>query len=81
MMYEGLPLSEIDKRILQVLKNNMRAMSTYELAKEGKFSWSSANVHCYKLKSMGLIEGYTEEICLGKIRNLWKLKSDVSYQA
>lgn len=32
-------------------------LSTYEIAKRLKISWSTANVHCYKLKSEKKIEG------------------------
>jgi len=40
-------------------------LSTYEIAKRLKISWSTANIHCYKLKSENKIKGNTEKAEIG----------------
>ncbi|VVB52457.1 Uncharacterised protein [uncultured archaeon] len=54
--YSKSDLSEVDKVILDGLKASANPKSTYVIAKESKISWSTANSHCYKLKSMGIIK-------------------------
>ena len=73
MRIRELLIDSVDRRILEILRNSKHSMSTYEIAKKGGFSWSAANAHCYKLKSMGLIEGYIEEVYIGKMRTLWTI--------
>ena len=45
-----------DKEIIELLKKNPK-LSTYQIAKELKISWSTANIHCFKLKIVGKIDG------------------------
>lgn len=58
----------------QVLSRASRPLSTYELAKMAGVSWSTANAHCYKLKSLGKIRGREEQASVGEGRKmLWSL--------
>ncbi len=58
--------------IQKVLKESKTPISTYEIAKLSKISWSTANTHCYKLKDMGLIDGKLEIAKVGAARKmLW----------
>ncbi|MFH0928965.1 MAG: winged helix-turn-helix transcriptional regulator [Candidatus Aenigmatarchaeota archaeon] len=56
-----MTISEADKRILDILKKAKKPLSTYQLAKLSKITWPTANSHCYKLKSMGLVKSRTEK--------------------
>jgi predicted transcriptional regulator len=58
-------LSNVDKKILRVIKNSKKPLSTYRIAKEAKVMWSTANSHCYKLKSMNLINNKLESSKFG----------------
>ena len=68
----NIPVSEIIKKILKEAKE---PLSTYEIAKKAKISWSTANTHCYKLKDEGVIDGKLEVAEVGSGRKmLWYLK-------
>ena len=58
-------LSDLDKRILSLLKKTENPLSTYQIAKKAKITWPTANSHCYKLKSMNLIESKQEKSKFG----------------
>jgi len=45
-----------DKEIIDLLKRSSDPLSTYQIAKDLKMSWSTANLHCFKLKTFGKIE-------------------------
>ena len=65
-------LTEIDKKILNILKKLKKPLSTYQIAKNVNVTWPTAISHCYKLKSMGLIESKMEESKFGsKERVVW----------
>jgi predicted transcriptional regulator len=65
-------LSEIDKKILNLLKKLKSPLSTYQIAKKVSVTWPTAISHCYKLKSMGLIESKIEETKFGsKEKVVW----------
>lgn len=65
-------LSEIDKKILNLLKKLKKPLSTYQIAKKISVTWPTAISHCYKLKSMGLIESKLEESKFGpKEKLVW----------
>ena len=58
-------LSDLDKRILSLLKKTENPLSTYQIAKKAKITWPTANSHCYKLKSMNLVESKQEKSKFG----------------
>lgn len=58
-------LSDVDKTILNLLKKSGKPLSTYQIAKKAKVTWPTANSHCYKLKSMNLIENKQEKSKFG----------------
>ena len=58
-------LSDVDKRILELLKSSKKPLSTYQIAKMAKITWPTANSHCYKLKSMNKIESRQEKSKFG----------------
>ncbi len=68
----------VDQITQQILKRSKGPISTYELAKQANISWSTANIHCYKLKSEGKIKGKLEmaNIGLGKKMLWWIGKKD-----
>lgn len=54
-----------DEDIIKLLKRVSTPLSTYQIAKALKISWSTANLHCYKLKLTGKIEGMPKESKFG----------------
>ena len=73
--------TDIDKLILKLLKktendgNPKNSLSTYTIAKEIGISWSTANVHCYKLKGDGEIDGILQLAKVGANKKMmwWSL--------
>ncbi len=49
-------------------------LSTYEIAKFANISWSTANIHCYKLLVSGMLESREEELKIGVKRVIWNIK-------
>ena len=66
-------LDRIDELIIEILGNSAKPISTYKLAKEAKIAWSTVNIHCYKLKSMGYMEEETQISPVGQKKVMWKL--------
>lgn len=64
--------SVLEKEILKILKQ--KTLSTYQIAKEIKVSWSTANTYCYKLKSLGLVESKIEKPRFGREKVMWWAK-------
>ncbi len=62
MKHENLSIDALTQRIL---KTSKQPLSTYQIAKQAKISWSTANIHCYKLKSEGKIDGKMEKAEVG----------------
>jgi len=58
-------LSDVDKLILELLKKSEKPLSTYQIAKKAKITWPTANSHCYKLKSMNMIQNRQEKSKFG----------------
>jgi len=54
-----------DEDILRLLKKVSTPLSTYQIAKALNISWSTANLHCYKLKTIGKIDGTSSESKFG----------------
>ena len=67
-----LDINKVDKLIKSALKE--KKLSTYEIAKKIGVSWSTANSHCYKLKSFGVIDCKDEETKVGMKRIVWWIK-------
>lgn len=70
MKKENISIDVLTERIL---KTSKQPLSTYAIAKRAKISWSTANIHCYKLKSEGKIHGQMEtaEVGSGKKMVWW----------
>lgn len=68
-------IDRIDELIVEVLGKSEKPISTYKLAKDAKLAWSTINIHCYKLKSMGLIEEKTVTSPVGQKKVMWKLSA------
>ena len=63
-----------DKDIIKLLKKSSEPLSTYQVAKKLDVSWSTANAHCFKLKSFGKIEGNFKESKFGQgMKMIWWL--------
>jgi predicted transcriptional regulator len=68
-------LSDIDKKIISVLKSAKAPLSTYQIAKKVSVTWPTAISHCYKLKSLEMIDSKYEESKFGsKQKVVWWLK-------
>ena len=65
-------IMEVDRAILGAIKENKAPLSTYGIAKGANISWSTANTHCYKLKSMGVINA-KKESRFGQSKVMWQL--------
>lgn len=67
-------MSKTDDLIKAVLVRSKKPLSTYEVAKLAGISWSTVNMHCYKLKSNGIVESKEEEAKTGAKKVVWWLK-------
>jgi len=68
-------LSAIDKKILELLKKTKKPLSTYQIAKKSNVTWPTAISHCYKLKSLDLIQSKYEKSKFGlKKKVVWWIK-------
>ena len=65
--------NKVDKLIKDILRKEKK-LSTYEIAKKIGISWGTANSHCYKLKSFGIVDCKNEETKVGMGRIVWWLK-------
>ncbi len=66
-------LDKVDQMIKDVLKKSSQPISTYDIAKRLNISWSTANIHCYKLMAYGVIASRNEEVKIGVKRVVWWL--------
>lgn len=66
-------IDRIDELMLELLEKSEKPMSTYKIAKEAKLAWSTVNIHCYKLKSLNLIEERRDISHIGQKKVVWKL--------
>ena len=67
-------LDKVDKLVRDALKKSVQPISTYDIAKKLKVSWSTANIHCYKLKAYGYIDSKEDEVKIGVKRVVWWLR-------
>ncbi|MEA3229987.1 MAG: winged helix-turn-helix domain-containing protein [archaeon] len=63
-------MDEIDELIESTLETAGKPVSTYQLAKDTGLSWSTVNAHCYKMKSMGIVDGKFEVARIGQRKKL-----------
>lgn len=67
-------LDEIDQLILKKLEEAKGSVSTYKLAKVTNISWSTINIHCYKLEAQGKIMSKLETKQIGsRKKRIWTL--------
>ncbi|MCK5299587.1 MAG: HTH domain-containing protein [Candidatus Aenigmarchaeota archaeon] len=67
-------LDEIDQLVLKKLEEGKEPISTYKLAKITNISWSTINIHCYKLEAMGKIKSRLETKQIGsRKKRVWNL--------
>ena len=66
-------LSPIDRLIIIALKSSKQPLSTYRIAKKANVSWSTANTHCYKLTSLGIVNRKGEKTHFGQKKVFWRL--------
>lgn len=73
-MDSDVVLDRIDEIVVDVLGRSEKPLTIYKIAKEAKISWATVNVHCYKLKSAGiLVENVCETGVPGQKRTFWSL--------
>ncbi len=63
-------MDDIDELIVSTLGQKDEPMSTYKIAKQTGLSWSTINTHCYKLKSLHVIDGRLEAAKIGQRKKL-----------
>jgi len=66
--------SAVDGLIVGALKASKAPLSTYQIGKKLKISWSTANTHCYKLQAMGHLNMDMITNHIGQTKMLWRLK-------
>ena len=66
-------VTPIDRLITTALKDSGKPLSTYRIAKCANVSWSTANAHCYKLKSLGVLDLRTVKSHTGQKKVFWQL--------
>lgn len=75
MMYRGdkdiASAANLDSVMQDVLRKSRKPISTYELAKKAGVSWSTANIHCFKLKTAGVVKNKVEQKIGSRTRIVW----------
>ncbi len=66
--------SKAGKLILETLRKAKKPLSTYQVAKLAQLSWPTANSHCYRLKSSGVLDSKSDEVKIGVKRIIWWIK-------
>ena len=61
----------LDSVIRDVLFRSQKPLSTYEIAKKAGVSWSTVNIHCFKLKTQGLFKNKSESIIGRRKKVVW----------
>ena len=73
-MENAIVLDRIDEVVVEVLGKSDKPLTIYKIAKEAKVSWATVNIHCYKLKSQGVIVENVFDIGgVGQKRAFWSL--------
>ncbi len=66
-------LDRIDDYIIDLLTKSSEPLTTYKIAKKIGIAWSTVNIHCYKLKSMGILKEKMEKPERGRRKTIWAL--------
>jgi len=74
-MDENTP--NVDERILQVLRESGKPLTTYQIAKKAKVSWSTANVHLKDLQLRNLVKSKEDVIKSRKSKIWWMEQSTI----
>ena len=61
----------LDSVIQTVLVRSKKPLSTYEIAKKTGVSWSTANMHCFKLKTQGIFKNKSESSIGRRKKVVW----------
>lgn len=61
----------LDSVIRNVLFKSKKPLSTYEIAKQTGVSWSTANMHCFKLKAQGVFKNKSESSIGRRKKVVW----------
>ncbi|OYT27174.1 MAG: hypothetical protein B6U97_02200 [Candidatus Altiarchaeales archaeon ex4484_96] len=65
-------INAVDRLILLAMKRVNKPLSTYQIAKNANISWSTANTHCYKLKSIGVLDMKRVKNHFGQTKVMWR---------
>lgn len=65
--------TNLDSLIQDLLRKSRKPLSTYELAKKTGVSWSTANIHCFKLKTAGVVKNRVEQRLGSRMRVIWSM--------
>jgi len=66
-------LDRVDELIVDILTRSDEPLTTYKIAKKAKVAWSTVNIHCYKLKSVGMLKERVENPDYGRKKVIWTL--------
>ncbi len=70
---EDEELDRIDELVIDILTKSDKPLTTYKIAKEAGVSWSTVNIHCYRLKSMDMLREEVVNHEHGRKRIYWEL--------
>ncbi len=65
-------INAVDRLMMLALKKAKKPLSTYQIAKNANISWSTANTHCYKLKSIGVLDMKRVRNHFGQTKVMWR---------
>ena len=65
-------LGVVDKRILKILGKGDN-QTTYQISKKAKIGWSTAKIHCMKLKDEGYVSKHTHVFYGGNKKDFWSI--------
>ena len=67
-------LDDIDTLILNKIKKSDNGLNTYELSKMTNISWSTINIHCFRLLAMDHIISKLYDDSLQRKKRIWTVK-------
>ena len=68
-------MDKIDGIVVDVLNKSEKPLTVYKIAKEARLSWATVNIHCYKLKSQGLLVDNASDLVTGQKKIFWCLSA------
>ncbi|MEA1924673.1 MAG: hypothetical protein U9M95_02280 [Candidatus Altiarchaeota archaeon] len=66
-------INAVDRLMVLALNKAKKPLSTYQIAKNANISWSTANTHCYKLKSIGVLDMRRVKNHFGQTKVMWRV--------